>query len=202
MGRTRKAKVFAISPTPFFPGSNYLLSDIESHADNDPTLLIIGHCESDPPITKLDTFPESGKPLVGLPEIPDHFTSVPRPHEIRPSPPPLFDKYVRPIPKITFTARVLARLVKLEAREPLVSFRDDYRLAWLTVFYANDRSRHWIDGFGPWEFSFCSMFGKHPKKVIPELVARAAKHAAMDRPAFPPKKPAMGDKADRRKGVA
>jgi hypothetical protein len=45
--------------------------------------------------------------------------------------------------------RIMARIMKLEAREVNPHLAEDYRLAWLTVFYASDKSRTWTDSFGP-----------------------------------------------------
>jgi hypothetical protein len=70
--------------------------------------------------------------------------------------------------------RVLAYLAGAEQAEPDVWLRDDIRISWLTVLYAaNARPT-------PWVWAFNQVVGGHPSKVIPALVARAAKHVAME----------------------
>jgi hypothetical protein len=68
-----------------------------------------------------------------------------------------------------------------ESAEPDVWARDDYRISWLTVLYcANGRPT-------PWAWAFNRVIGGHASKVIPQLVARARAHVAME---LPPKKAA------------
>jgi hypothetical protein len=77
--------------------------------------------------------------------------------------------------------RILAYLAGAETREPLVWFKDDIRISWLTVL-------HCAEGVAdPWRFAFWKYLGSIPEKVIPQLVARAEKHAAME----PLKKPSQ-----------
>lgn len=81
----------------------------------------------------------------------------------------------------SFSERVLVRLAAAEQAEPDVWLRDDLRIAWLAVLYsANNRPT-------PWDWAFNRVIGGHPSKVIPQLVARLDKHAAMG---LPPKKSA------------
>jgi hypothetical protein len=77
--------------------------------------------------------------------------------------------------------RILVRLAEAESAELDVWARDDYRISWLAVLYcANGRPT-------PWEWAFNRVVGGHASKVIPQLVARAREHVAME---LPPKKAA------------
>lgn len=69
---------------------------------------------------------------------------------------------------------VLAYLAAAEAREPDVWLRDDIRISWLTVLHAAQGTAQ------PWEYAFWRYLGRHSSKLIPEFVARADKHAAME----------------------
>ena len=105
------------------------------------------------------------------------------------------------------TQNILAYLSRAEWKEPDVWLKDDYRIAWLTVL-------HCAEGISqPWEYAFWRYLGRHPDKLIPELVARAERHAAMEtgqshlspntHAASSPKKPVMSVKqSERRKEQA
>lgn len=69
---------------------------------------------------------------------------------------------------------VLAYLAAAEAHEEDVWLRDDIRLSWLTVLRA--AAGH----SDPWRYSFWTMFGKVPEKVIPIWCERAQEHAEME----------------------
>ena len=88
-------------------------------------------------------------------------------------------------------ARVLDRLSAAYDREVDVWLKDDIKIAFLTVVYANEEGRVWGldnqgDPFGPWEYAFCVYLGKHPKKLIPFFVERAEKHRYLDIPDYDP----------------
>ena len=96
----------------------------------------------------------------------------------------------RPKSARDLSARICARLVQAEAKEPDAWLRDDYRIARMTVGLA---SRGNSD---PWRFAFWQYLGKTPEKLIPFFVARAQRDAAMD---LPPKKPATAASAVKEK---
>jgi hypothetical protein len=77
------------------------------------------------------------------------------------------------------TLGILNYLAKAEEREQDVWLRDDYRIAWLCVLFA---SRNYAD---PWRYAFWHYLGRTPERIIPDLVARTAKHAAMQAGAPP-----------------
>lgn len=66
--------------------------------------------------------------------------------------------------------RILAYLEQAEWKETDVWYRDDYRIAWLTILHCSEG----IDQ--PWEYAFWRYLGKHPDKLIPELVYRHNLH--------------------------
>lgn len=72
------------------------------------------------------------------------------------------------------TESILAYLADAEMREPDAWLRDDVRIAWLTVLHCSEGIER------PWEYAFYRYLGKHPDKLIPEFVARAERHAAME----------------------
>lgn len=81
--------------------------------------------------------------------------------------------------------RICDYLAKAEDKERDVWLRDDIRLAFLTVLYAG----RGYDIPDVWAYYY--YLGGHPKKIIPILVERAAKHAAME---APPKKAAASER--------
>jgi hypothetical protein len=66
----------------------------------------------------------------------------------------------------------MAQLWASEDREELVYFRTDYRIAWLTVFYAGQPDQIGTD-WDPWERAFRQILGLSPAKLIPFFMARA-----------------------------
>jgi hypothetical protein len=70
--------------------------------------------------------------------------------------------------------RIAQHLAYAEIREPDAWRRDDYHIAILTVFFAANGNPD------PWRFAFWWYLGRTPEKLIPEFVARAERHAAME----------------------
>lgn len=60
--------------------------------------------------------------------------------------------------------RILARLEQAELREPNPHFRDDYRIAWITVLNA------WQGSLCPQVAATYAVLGVHPEKVWPLIV--------------------------------
>lgn len=100
----------------------------------------------------------------------------------------------QPIP---FSRRVLLRLEQAEAREPNPHLQADYRIAWITVWYAARGDPM------PEIAAAYRVLGLHPTKVWPAIVAR--RHALLGAcyglfwaEALPPKKPPQRAFLDRR----
>jgi hypothetical protein len=108
----------------------------------------------------LFTHPEADRSIVSQPAIPPRLT--------------LLDGNLNPIVYRSLSGRIMARLACAEAREVNPHLADDYRIAWLTVWNASQGHAD------PWRYSFWCYLGKTPEKIIPELVARLEKHAAME----------------------
>jgi hypothetical protein len=75
---------------------------------------------------------------------------------------------------MTLSQRVAYRLTQIEIREPDAWFRDDLRIARLTVFFASNGNPD------PWRYAFWWYLGKTPDKLIPFFVAREATRGAME----------------------
>lgn len=74
---------------------------------------------------------------------------------------------VRPVPSgLELSDRVLGRLAAEELQEPLVSFRDDIRIAWLCVLFAARENPN------PWGFAFWWYLGKTYEKLLPVFLER------------------------------
>jgi hypothetical protein len=100
-------------------------------------------------------------------------------------------------PPSRWTRRILARLEAAEWREPNAHLRDDYRIAWLTVLYA-DR------GVARPDVVACtSILGIAPEKVAPAIAARrkfilGPLYDEFWGVALPPRKPPQSAKVDHR----
>lgn len=86
------------------------------------------------------------------------------------------------------SGRVLRRLQEAEAREVDPWFRDDLRIAWLTVFYASQDQRQ------PFVLATYRVLGVHPDRLAAALEARrraqlASFYDLFFPSALPPKKP-------------
>lgn len=67
------------------------------------------------------------------------------------------------------TNRILARLERAEWTESRIEFRDDYRIAWITVLYA---ARGDASECSPHVAATYAVLAMHPDKVWPAVVAR------------------------------
>jgi hypothetical protein len=83
--------------------------------------------------------------------------------------------------------RILFRLEQVEWREPDPHFRDDLRIAWITVLRA-DRGESL-----PHVSATYSVLGLHPDKVWPAIEAR--RRALLGIESLPAKKPAQSVRA-------
>lgn len=90
-------------------------------------------------------------------------------------------------------ARILARLDQAELDEQNPHFQDDYRIAWLTVFYADrgEAQAHVV--------ATITVLGIAPDKVWPAIEARRRARLGADYDKFfaehPPKKPPQSVRA-------
>lgn len=78
----------------------------------------------------------------------------------------------------TLSERVLARLIQLEAHEPLPYFKDDYRQAFITVTLAARGNSM------PFVVASYQMYGVHPDKLYEKVLAR--REALMGRTSLAP----------------
>ena len=92
-----------------------------------------------------------------------------------------------------FSGRVLSRLEDAEAHELNPHFRDDYRIAWITVLNA---ARGVAE---PHVAATYAVLGLHPSKVWPAIIARrkaqlGALYEGFYGVGLPPKKPCRSEK--------
>lgn len=99
-----------------------------------------------------------------------------------------------PLANSSLSERVLARLNQAEDREPNVWFRDDIRIAWITVLRAARGEAI------PHVTATYAVLGLHPDKVWPAIMARRRAQLGTLYEAFypfetaPPKKPSASVK--------
>jgi hypothetical protein len=93
------------------------------------------------------------------------------------------------------TDRILAQLALAEAKEPCPWFRDDIRIAWITVLMASRGNTM------PHVVATYQVLGLHPDKVWPAILARRA--AVLGRDAeLSPRKPVQSVRPTERRKVA
>jgi hypothetical protein len=103
-------------------------------------------------------------------------------------------------PPRALTRRILFRLADAELRERNPHFRDDYRIAWITVFHAARGDPQ------PDVTATYAVLGIHPNKLWPAIVARRKAllgtcYADFWGEALPPKKPAQSVKIAARRAA-